>query len=520
MRRTRFGRGPSIAVAVMSALALVAGCGGSSVEDSAADSQPTVQDAVVPGVQAGADSVGAVDTTAGVPAAGSAADAAAPADSTAAAAGAAAGSSGNASKDKKAGGTAKTPGQAAGTGLAAERMAASAAIFGGNAPCKPATLSEVNIGNVSTLSGVLGELFSPAASALQVFVSSQNACGGLNGHKIKFFLDDDQGDPTTAASKVQEMISGKKILAFVGNIQVLTVDAIVPVIKRSGIPVIGSDMTSNTWFTNPLMFPQGSPLQSVGYGFNLATRDYFKKKVIGTIYCLEVPRACEQYNLATKELAPSMGVEFRKEIQASLTAPSYIQECLAHKNAGVEVLGLLIDAASQHRIARSCIQVDYYPNVVTTPISVGNDKQFLQGKPWLGNAYIAMNVFPWVGDTTPAQKYFQAMVKKYSPGMTSGGSASYGWTAGALLVAASAGFSQTNPTTQQLLDTLWTFKGQKFTSLGGLSGPRSFGKDTNPRVPYCLFGMITNDQNTGWKLVDDKATCTDQLSASDPQRKS
>ncbi len=512
MTRTRFGRVGSVAVAAFTAIAVVAGCGGSTVENDDA----AAQTAVAP--EAVADTAQVPVTGAAAAAAVPGADAAAPAPGSGAATGAqgaAGGEKKTTTANKPAGGAAANTSKAA--GVAAERMVASAAIFGGNAPCKPATLSEVNIGNVSTLSGVLGELFSPGPAALQVFVSSQNACGGLNGHKIKLFLDDDQGDPSTAASKVQEMIQGKKILAFVGNIQVLTVDGIVPTIKKFGIPIIGSDMTSNTWFTNPLFFPQGSPLQSVGYGFNLAARDYFKKPALGTIYCLEVPRACEQYNLSTKELAPGMGVKFIKEIQASLTAPSYVQECLALKNAGVEVLGLLIDAASQHRIARSCLQVDYKPNIVTTPISVGNDKQFLQSKPWLGNAYVAMNVFPWVGNTTPAEKYWQASLKKYNPGMTSGGSASYGWMAGALLVAASAGLSAENPTTQQLLDTLWTFKGQPWTTLGGLSGPRTFGKDVNPRVPYCLFGMITNDQNNGWKQVDSEATCTDTLSASDPQ---
>ena len=106
---------------------------------------------------------------------------------------------------------------------------------------------------------MLGELFSPVPPALETFVASQNACGGLNGHKIKLYIDDDQGDPATAASKVQQMIQNKKVLAFVGNIQVLTVDAVVPIIKKFGIPIIGGDLTNNTWFTNPLMFPQGSP---------------------------------------------------------------------------------------------------------------------------------------------------------------------------------------------------------------------------------------------------------------------
>jgi len=48
--------------------------------------------------------------------------------------------------------------------LAVQKMITNSAIFGGTAPCKPATLSEIPIGNVSTLSGILGELFAPARS--------------------------------------------------------------------------------------------------------------------------------------------------------------------------------------------------------------------------------------------------------------------------------------------------------------------------------------------------------------------
>jgi hypothetical protein len=108
-------------------------------------------------------------------------------------------------------------------------------------------------------------------------------------------------------------------------------------------------------------------------------------------------------------------------------------------------------------------------------------------------------------------------VRKYDPGFTTGGAASLGWTAGALLLAASAGLSPDNPTTQQLLDTLWQFKGQKFTTLGGLAGPRTFGKDANPRVPYCLFSAVSNADDSGWASVTSKPVCTDTIAANDPQ---
>ncbi len=391
------------------------------------------------------------------------------------------------------------------------------AIFGGAAPCKPATGSEVPIGNVSTLSGVLGELFAPVVPALETFVASQNACGGLNGHRIKFFIEDDQGDPSNASSRMQEMVQKNKVVAFVGNIQPLSIDGALATITKLQVPVIGADMVANADATHPLIFAQGGNVPSTTYGFVDAISNIFKVKNVGNLYCLEVPRPCELAARVLRELAPKFGLTVSKQIQVSITSPSYVQECLQLKNAGAEVVAMNLDGASQIRIARSCTQTQYFPKVVSYPLSVGNEKQFLQGLKWMGGAYIPLNHFPWMGNTSPAEKYWQASRKKYSPGSENGSAASLGWAAGALLVAASANLSPTSPTATQLLDALYSFQGQKFTELGGLAGPRSFYRTGNHKLPYCIWALISNDTNTGWKSWAEKPSCTDVVAPSDPQ---
>jgi branched-chain amino acid transport system substrate-binding protein len=501
--------------ATFTATALIAGCGGSDVTEAASGLAQTTADT--------AASTGTATTTADTAVPGAVGTDIAKAGTTAApgkAVDVPAGTQSGAAVDK-AGKPVKNAGTAAvATGSALEKLVASAPIFGGSGPCKPATLSEVNIGNVSTISGVLGELFSPAVSAMQVFVAAQNACGGLNGHKIKFFVDDDQGDPSTAISKILNMIQNNKVLAFSGNVQVLTIDAIIPTIKKYGVPIIGNDITNNTWFTNPMLFPQGAPAQAISYAYLNATKTHFKKQNFGHVWCLEVPRACEQINRAVKEMAPQLGVSLKKDIQVSITSPSYVQQCLDLKNSGAEALALTFDAASMNRLARSCTQVGYAPDIMAYPLGVGNEKQFL-GNSWLGDAYIPMNSFPWMGNSTGPEKFWQASLAKYNPNMVSGGAASLGWSAGALLVAASAGLSAQNPTTQQFLDTLYQFKGQKFTSLNGLlTSPLTFREGNTPKVPYCYFAAISNSANTGWATPVSKPICTDVIAPSDPQKNS
>jgi branched-chain amino acid transport system substrate-binding protein len=554
MRTPRLRRLSTVAVACLLALASVSGCGKAVNETATSSGTSTVQTSPSTAATAGA----AAPATAQAPAAGGAGSpAAAGTSATTSVSGTAVG--GTAAKPAVTEKTAAKPAENTKTGakpaentktgakpadktdskpaaagdnpaagntgtatdsaaLAVQKLIASHPLFGGKAPCKPATLSEVPLGNVSTLSGVLGELFSPVVHALNVWAASTNACGGLNGHRIKLYFDDDQGDPSTAAAKVQNMIQDKKILAFVGNIQVLTVDAIAPIIRRTGIPIIGSDITNSTWFTNPLMFPQGAPQQSIAYGFLYGATQFYHVKNVGLFYCIEVPRSCTDTAQAFKALAPQMGAVVKVMSQVSLTQPSFVQQCLEMKNAGVEAVGLNMDAASMKRIARSCEQVGFSPHAMGHPLGVGNQKQFL-GSKWLGNSYVPLNVFGWMADTTPAEKYYQAQIAKFDPGFDTGGAASLGWTAGALLLAASANLSPEHPTTQQLLDALWTFKGQKFTELGGLTGPRSFGKDQNPKVPYCLFSAVSNDDDSGWKSVTHDPLCTDIVAPTDPQYK-
>lgn len=510
-----------VVLAVAAALTLSA-CGGSAIPEAADQGAAVSQD----GTEATAPDA-AAGTAGDVPATG---DAGVPAPGETTTAGGApsavvpgqANGAGSSSGTAKGGGTGagKGPaGVAAATGLAGavQNTLASSPIFGGRGVCKPATLSEIPIGNVSTLSGILGELFAPMVPALTTFVASQNACGGLNGHKIKLYFEDDQGDGSTAITKVQKLVQQNKILAFVGNIQVTTIDAIVPTIKNLGVPIIGGDIITNTWFQNPLIFPQGPGIQSVAYGYLSAIKNDFKETTTAHVWCIEVARACETVNAALNQLAPSVGVEIVRSAQVSLTQPSFVQQCLDFKNSGAKTVILSMDAASDVRFARSCEQVGWFPKVLANPLGVGNQKQFF-GNKWLANTIIPTNSFPHMASDTPATKYFQDNMRKYSPGVDTGGAASLGWSAGALLVAASAGLSAENPTTAQLLDALYEFKGQKFTNLGGLSpSPLTYAKGGNPRVPYCLYSQTTNAENNGWSSYRTKPVCTDVIAENDPQ---
>ncbi|MCW2616086.1 MAG: transporter substrate-binding protein, partial [Frankiales bacterium] len=388
----------------------------------------------------------------------------------------------------------------------------SAKIFGGTA-CKPATGSQITMGNVSTLSGVLGELFSPVVPALQTFVKAQNECGGLNGHPIRLIIGDDQGDPATAVSVANRQIQSDKITAFVGNIQVLTVDAMVSVVNRTKVPIVGGDLTNNTWFSNPLIFPQGPPPQSISYAMVEGTKKKFGKTKLASVYCAEVPQACSQIDKAITELAKAQGVTVVNNTRISITSPSYQSQCIALQDAGAEVVALIFDAAAQVRFTNDCAKVNFKPQYMAYALGVGNEKQFL-GNPSLGGTYVPLNVFGWMANESPAEKFWQASVKKFNPGFTSGNAASLGWVAGALAVAGSAKLGAA-PSSQQFVEGLQAIKGN---DLGGLTAPLTFTAGKAPKIPYCSFFVSANKDNSRWEKPTSKALCTTVRAPSDPNK--
>ena len=390
-------------------------------------------------------------------------------------------------------------------------------IFGGNAPCTPATGSPIQIGNVSTLSGVLGELFHPVVPALQTFVKAQNNCGGLNGHPINLTVEDDQDDPSTAASDGQDEIQNHHILAFVGNIQVLTIDNMVSLVNSTHVPIIGGDITNNTWFSSSYIFPEGPPPEAISFGYLQSMTQIYHDKVVGDAYCLEVPQACEQIDAGFKALAGQFGATDAASIQISIVSPSYTSQCLTFQNKKVQALALTVDAATQSRFASSCASVGYHPQYIAYPLGVGNQSQFF-GNANLGNTYVPLNTFPWMDNATPVERYYQASVAKYNPGFVTGDAASLGWTSGALMVAASTDLTS-NPTSAQFLNALYQFKGQSFTTLGGMTAPLTFNQGGLPTVPYCLFAAVSNSSNTAWNTAKsvDHAVCTSVTAPNSPK---
>jgi branched-chain amino acid transport system substrate-binding protein len=375
--------------------------------------------------------------------------------------------------------TSASSGPAAATSGPASAGAA-AASKGASTPAAAASASVVNLGNVGDYSGVLGAIDAGAQESLQVWAAYTNAHGGLNGHPVHLFSADDGGDPSTSQSLVQQEVTQDHVIAFVGNIVPVTVQASLPYLEQQHIPVIGGDITSDYWFQSPVLFPQGTEVLATADGDIRAAVGRGDTK-LGFLYCVEDPICTAGYNYEIKQgHAQADGADPVYSAGVSLTQPDFTAQCLAAKQAGANVLLLGGDAGSLQRLATDCHAQNYDP--LYEALSIGVDAA-LQSDPLLNGMIASEATFPWMDAATPAQAAYQQAVKQYAPSLQESGSSSAEWTAG-MLASAADQFLTATPTSAEFFQGLWTIKNN---TIGGLAPPLTFNANGNATVATCYF---------------------------------
>ncbi len=426
----------------------------------------------------------AAGVAAGNAAAGSATGSAVPAGS---ASGAAApttrpGASGGAPKS-----TAK-----AGSGSKAAAANPGAAPGGGSAAAAcPAPCAPLVIGSVGTWSGIVGQNVVGGLNALRAWVASVNAGGGLGGHQVRLEVADDGTDPARHRALVQEFVERRGVVAFVYNAAVFSGQASVEYLNSRKIPVVGGSGTEPWYTTSPLFFTQiiagevAIEATTASYARSAKAADMTK---MGLVTCSDGVQVCEDTARSVPKYASKYGVQLAYQGRASLAAPDFTANCLAARNAGVQILYLALDANSYQRFGRSCASVDYKPKYgIAQPVmltEVARDAN-MQGSP--GVSYTA----PFFFNANPAVAEFHKAMSQYAAGVPLTGSASLGWSAAKLLQASARRLSGV-PTSADILEGVWSLNGE---DLGGLTAPLRFRRDGPTVPPVCYWQVVVADNS-------------------------
>jgi ABC-type branched-subunit amino acid transport system substrate-binding protein len=191
----------------------------------------------------------------------------------------------------------------------------------------PACAQDYVVGMTAALTGPASGTYAPAVAGMRLYIDKVNKTGGINGHRIKFVLNDDQGEASRAGANVKELLTEDNMLLLMNASLSSTYPPMVSAAHRAGVPL---------WFALGICPKEVYPPAAEGqycttqFGARYDTRaafDFVKQKAAGDtvrigIIALSIPVSRSEADFAF-EHAKQMGFEAVAEEIAPPTTPDY-----------------------------------------------------------------------------------------------------------------------------------------------------------------------------------------------------
>jgi branched-chain amino acid transport system substrate-binding protein len=344
--------------------------------------------------------------------------------------------------------------------------------------------SPIVIGQDGAFSGLVGQSTGNIKLGLSVWAKYVNAQGGLQCHPVQLYQEDDGSDPSTSAANVNDLVKNKHAIAIVGSDTPIVIASEQSQADQLGVPMVGGDLVTTTWNTDPNLFPQGGSALQVYAGVMSVVRQVTHVTKVGLLYCVEASVCGVVNQNFSRIVAPSaMTIVGTKSI--SLTQASFTSECQTMKSAGAQYIFTFMDSASLARLTTSCNSLAYHPILGTSAIalapSVFADPNIQQDNMFYGNSFV-----PFTATGTPGLNAMHNAFKTFTGQDLQDENSVAGWTSGLLFGAAidalgTAARSQTI-TPDLVRQGLWSLKQQ---TLGGTVPPITFAKGQPAPINPC-----------------------------------
>lgn len=366
------------------------------------------------------------------------------------------------------------------------------AACGGSAQGGASSKSPINIGFIgaSPNNSALSSSGAIALPVYQAWADEVNAHGGINGHRVDVIAKFPYENPGTAVSEVKQLVDQDHIIALA---DMSSVDSsFATFIAKRHIPVIGVDVSSLLMFTNPDFFAVGQTNDSLPVSVALAAKKVGAKS-LGLLYCSE-SSICQELVGPEGTIAAKEGVPLSYSAAISASAPNYIAQCLAAKQAGVGALFVADAVSVDLSVARSCVQQGYTPSFIADDgaVSVSFEKA-----PGWDNGMISMQPDIPFFVKNAATDAMVAAFKKYEPAILKNPNYNEevveSWASGLLFeAAAKAGKLGLHgaPTSAELFKGLYSLHGD---TLGGIAPPLTYTPNKANPID-CWFWMRTKDK--------------------------
>ena len=318
----------------------------------------------------------------------------------------------------------------AGATVLAPATGAGAASSGSSAP--GVTSNSITVGSISTQTGTLASNFSSLIQGEKAYFSYINAQGGVNGRKINYkYQLDDGGNPTTFNQLANTLINQDHVFAVTG---VGTAFFSPNLFVESGIPTYGYNVTGN-WTPAPNLFAAGGSVQYYPAGAPAdayVARKTNSKSIAFVAYGVAASAdACQAAETSLKSAGYNVSYTDLKINYPGSTVATDVQRM---KQAGSNFVVSCMDVQGNITMARAIKQYGLH---MTQLWLNGNDQSTLdQNQSIMQGVYFSIAHVPFSAPQSeyPGLKLYVTQMKKYEPNYVDNELAIQGWESAALFV--------------------------------------------------------------------------------------
>ncbi len=353
------------------------------------------------------------------------------------------------------------------------------------------TANSITVGSISTQTGTLAANFSSLIYGERAYYDYINAQGGVNGRKIDYkYQLDDGGNPTTFNQLANTLINQDHVFAVTG---VGTAFFSPNLFVESDTPTYGYNVTGN-WTPAPNLFAAGGSVQYYPAGAPavafLARQTHSKSIAVLAYNVAASSDACQAGETALK--AAGYDVSY-SDLQVSYPGSTVATDVERMKAAGSDFVVSCMDVQGNINMARAIKQYGLH---MTQLWLNGNDQSTLnENQSLMQGIYFSISHVPFTAPQSeyPGLKLYETEMKKYEPTYVDDELSIQGWESAALFVQGvkMAGNDLTQANVINADNSLTAF------TAGGLRAPTNW-KDaghTGHTPPYCsAFIKVSGDQ--------------------------
>jgi branched-chain amino acid transport system substrate-binding protein len=320
-------------------------------------------------------------------------------------------------KQSTGGGTGAGPAGAFNYDPAAE-AAACTGTSGNTASDQGITPTEIRVGNVTGLTGVITNSFNQGPEAVQALFSDINARGGICGRKLRLVVQDDGEDPARNEANHRDL--APKVFAFVGSTSNAD-NAGVQAMVDAKVPDVGFAINANRGQSPVFWSAAGSTLYTQNgrpYSWNtleegLKAFNSFPKRIAALAYSIAISAdAAEQFAYRFEQAGATICYRDYSINPASASLDSQVLEMKRNNCEGVFTT---MDVSGNTKLLQAEKRQNFHPLSFVTFASYTTDQITQAGEDAAQGLQLTVNWVPF-NEPNPITKIYFDQLKTYQPG--------------------------------------------------------------------------------------------------------